>query len=255
MNDIAPIRNSDFTQHVEALDDAVKILYRTFKRYPFLPEITTKFCRRGPTPLNHSLRLRQVTADQLEWAAGSGLNTWGTLAEFNAVLPRMLEHVTQTGSVAGTSAPHLFTHLRGLAFWNDKEREALLKYTDAIWNRGISEFPASLMRTDELLCMVAMVLDDLTPVLDQLERSFDPATARHLAQWVVDVGNRSTKKRGLPDAFWTSRKPQAEQAIAFLCRPSLRNHMEHLAEKFGQRDGNPLFAHAIAVLRLQFSAL
>jgi len=247
---MAPIRDSDYVQREADLRAAVKALYPAFKRYPFTPEITIKFSRLGPTPLQPSLRLSQVTGVDLEWAAASGLNTWGSLDEFKAVLPRMLEIVAETGAIARTSAAHLFQHFSdgNWTHWIKREQDALSKYMSALWLRVLSEFPCPLMSAEEALCALAGALGRLDPFLVAWERNFEPASAHHLAQFVLDCCDTLEKSKALPNDFWSRRKELANQVIIWLQRQSLLTRLEPLFSKFHEADDSACFARAFDAL-------
>jgi hypothetical protein len=207
---------------------------------------TIKFSRKAPTPLRPSLTLRQITAEDLEWAASSGLYTWGTLEEFKSVLPRMLECVANSGSVAGTRATSLFAHFTygDWRHWNKREQQALSDFISAWWSRILAEYPCSLTPAEEALCAIANANVDLKPLLNLWEKDFEPASTRHLAAFIIACQKSISSNNKLPDAFWGFKGSSGEEVITWLNRPALPRHMEILFSKAKSPDCLRLFSDA-----------
>jgi hypothetical protein len=167
---------------------AVETLYRVFGRYPRRAEVESCPCCVSSADKHVLARvsLRELNAAELSRYAFKAMTTWGAVEDYKHFLPRILELIAvgandaYLGLQLDLVADKL--HHGGLSGWPPAERDALHRYTEALWRELLRRDPDDRSESaTEILAGCAHMIGDVQPFLDAWEHD-DALPARvHLA--------------------------------------------------------------------------
>lgn len=211
------------------LSCAIEALYATFARYKLsgavagCPHCTSSDDDR----LLNSDPLQKLPPANLERFAFKAVSTLGTLEDFKHFLPRILELAALQGKIGHVDFEIILGKLdyTGWTHWPEGERQAIRSYLSAMWRHELCIYPAPV-EADDCLCGIGNCEDDLQPYLQIWQGENGAASLNHLTDFIADNARHLLKGKGLGNAFWKEREPQARQVIQWLLAPSMAKKLE-----------------------------
>lgn len=213
-----------------ALADAVAALYGVFSDYgrPTMIQEAMGDIDENNDPYGLlSTPLRQLTAEQLGYYAGSALYTMGSVDDFKHYLPRLLELVPLGGPLIDATMV-----LRKLPYaewetWSASERRALDAYFETLWDVSLSHLPGQGIDAGDCLDGLVAVVDDFVPYVRRWWVKCEQRTVavHHLFEFIALLGEPAN-----PGDYslgeWFEEFPEKEQLVqAWLFNPGLRSLM------------------------------
>jgi hypothetical protein len=210
-----------------SLEAAVDELYSAFGR------------RKRPTVIDHCSHciradhvkqllapVREIPVEALLSYTMSAADTVGSASDFRYFLPRIVD-LALAGAFGGYPDLEFVLRRFGLAYWPNwpqRERQAVMGFTHALWNSTLARFPTD-PDAEETLGAISQIKHDITPYLRTWEAALTQrAGASHLQTFVHDHFGRAGAEywltaRNLSDsAFGTVRtwlgSPQLTETVA-----------------------------------------
>lgn len=195
-----------------SLEAALDELYSVFGR-PKPPKVIAhcSHCIRGDhiKQLLAPVPLRDVPVEALLSYTMSAADTVGSASDFRYFLPRILD-IAVAGGFGGY--PDLEFILRRFVLanwrkWPERERQAVIGFTRALWSSTLTEFPTD-PDAEEMLGAISAVEDDFTPYLHVWEAALtQPAGASHLRTFVRDHFVRAGTE------YWLTARNLSDAAV------------------------------------------
>lgn len=211
---------------------AIENLYRTFKHHR--PGAEFQSCSHCVSETKDvelkAKRLKELTCDDISRYAFKAMTTWGTVEDFKHFLPRIFELVATSENFP----IEIEVAIGKLAYgkwrsWPDHEIAAIEQFLAAWWNATLSTPFSESTHTlaDQVLCSLAMVVENLDPYLDHWDSRRDLETGLHLAAFVDWNFDSLYKKDRIDRAFWKEELTK-QQTVQWLRTPERRACLERL---------------------------
>lgn len=207
---------------LEALNDAIAELYRTFESYPLRP--WTEPCMHCHTAeeerLIRSAPLRELQPADLAGFAADSLMTWGEVVDLKHFLPRLFEIVAK--EQFPDDYPDLETVIGALdrgewRNWPASEQLAVDEALMALWRRHLTSSPANY-DTDTVVAAISTAVDDMGPYLDAWEAMPGSAPTIRLAEFAVANYMQAALAQHLSNPWLRDRADQELQVRKWLLR-------------------------------------
>jgi len=207
---------------------AIQELYGAFKSYQVRrhPEGCPCCVSDSDKRRLFSKPLPKLSPDDLGRFAWKVLTTWGTVEDLKHFLPRLLELVA-LDECTPFEREVLFGKLRlgGWAAWPDREREAIEKYLNVVWEDCLTS-EAGGVWLDELLCGLGNAVENLSPFLEIWTNCKVGTGYAHLVGFIDWNSATLLKRRHLSNSFWSDARQQMAQVVAWLASPATVRTLE-----------------------------
>lgn len=183
------------SEQAQALQPAIKGLYKAFARYPLRSRVEgCPHCvSADDNTVLHSRPLEQLGAGDLSRYAFKAMSTWGDDEDFRHFLPRLLELLAFDPHLA-INPEILIGKLHDARWrsWPGEEQRAIEAYLAATWRAVLASYSSMRPYWDAGtgLCAIAQAADDLAAYLDHWRQDRSMVGRHHLANFV----NSSTPK-------------------------------------------------------------
>lgn len=168
--------------------------------------------------------LRELSAEDLWAYRYSAIHTVGAEEDYCYFLPRLLELAAAAFSELDREVIFSKMPLAGWpASWPEGRRRACQAYTDAVcaaWKE--IEVP----EMDAWVCALSFCRSDMAACLESLLA--DSEAARSNLRSLYETNSESLPKGRLSNAFWETGGEGYAQVLAWLNRPDVRDHIQHL---------------------------
>lgn len=222
-SDVLDIKlNTDLSiESIEELSSSVEYLYLAFSKYKLKDGIT--HCSHCITYEDNqqllSKALRELMPKDLEKYSRKALTTWGDVDDLKYFLPRLLEFFPFIGT--GLLQPEVLFGKISLGKWRDwpiSEQKALENYFFALWRFTLSSIETTPWTySNDILCAIAQVLDDISPLLKYWQKCLDLVSLQNLSAF-LDQNSKNLSKREAT-IFWELREVQWDQIIHWVNAP------------------------------------
>jgi hypothetical protein len=212
------------------LKEAIASLYKVFEPYALRPHVhgCTHCVSDSDNACLHERPLRELTADQLEKFAYKALSTWGDINDFRHFLPRLMECLANQEHTIGAIDAEIvlgkLTYGEWLS-WPESEKLAIRRYFSAVLKGSIFAFHEDADAPWVWICAIGRAEDDLSAYFREWE-SIGTFGTNPLAYLFIREGNNLLAKNKLPNAFWSDRREQMMQVIAWLASPAVHRLLE-----------------------------
>ena len=202
----------------QELAAAIENLYMVFSAYPLSEVIHgCPCCVHDEDHQNlRSAPLRELTLPALRRYSEKAMTTWGDVDDFRHFLPRLLELVPENPLLFVEEI--LFGKLNYGKWWtwSESEQKAIDRYLQALWAKTLaSKIPYEHSYTEEYLCCIGMLVDDISPYLEMWQADQRARSRRHLANFAWENGEAIANGE-LNDAFWHGAEDNMKKVVAWL---------------------------------------
>jgi hypothetical protein len=246
---------------MDALRQAIELLYETFARHP--RPVHVDFCPCGCTKPEETARLlfkplRELAFKDTNSYVFSAMTTQGTEDDFRYFLPRLLEGIATD---ADYYAEVLFSKLPYAMWstWPEDERAAVHTYLRALWPKALSSFPLrdelpSFPDIESMLVCIAQT-DKLLPYLEVWSEMRCRSADQHLVQFVTMFGSNFADGGTLREAFWEKIISQGDDLRDWLLQAATLERVTHSAHLLPCDGFEHLFEPAMVTLQMESSRI
>ena len=220
-------------ESIEELSSSVEYLYLAFSKYK--PKDGIANCSDCITSEDNqkllSKPLRELMPKDLEKYGRKALTTWGDIDDLKYFLPRLLEFFPFIGT--GLLQPEVVFGKISLGKWREwpiSEQKALENYFFALWRFTLSSIETTPWTySDDILCAISQVLDDISPLLEYWQKCLDLVSLQNLSAFIdQNSENLSNRKATI---YWELREAQWDQIIHWVNAPKTINVFEGNTEE------------------------
>ena len=157
--------------------------------------------------------LRSLTDQELSSYASSLFLTVGDEADFRYFLPRIFE--ISANEVGWWPDPEIVLGKLRRAGWNSwtpKEREAILKFIDAVLDDCMKDSQSDI---DTWVCAIAHCVDDMIPYLEKIKQNTESLIR------LYEENSQALIKGKLSNAFWEDARDKGVQVIEWFNSPEI----------------------------------
>jgi hypothetical protein len=212
---------------MDAIADAIKVLYETFARYrrPVKIECCPCGCTKPDATANLlTVPLRELSFSDLADYSCSAMTTQGSVDDFRYLLPRLFQGIAEE---TYSYNPEILFGKLNYAKWRDwpaDEIAAVKSYLHALWETGLTTFPLEerlpeFSEIETLLASIAATGEALEPYLNSWTDNKTREADEHLIQLVTMYAPDFADGKTLNTGFWSDLNTQAKALRRWLLQP------------------------------------
>src|SRR5260370_37151339 len=212
---------------MDAIADAVKVLYETFACYPRPLKIGCCPCgctKADATAHLLTVPLRDISFSDLADYSCSAMATQGSVDDFRYLLPRFFQGIAEEPY---SYNPEILFGKLSYAKWRDwpaDEIAAVKSSLHALWETGLTSFPLEerlpeFLEIETLLASIAATGEALEPYLNIWTDNKTKEADEHLIQFVTMYAPDFVDGKTFNTGFWSDLNTQAKALRRWLLQP------------------------------------